>query len=67
LESAHHAMIGAYRGRNWAEALERLNTCRAQAPEILQPLYQLYQERINSFRESPPPPDWDGVFAALTK
>lgn len=67
LESAHHAMIGAYRGRNWAEALEGLNTCRAQAPEILQPFYQLYEERINSFRESPPPPDWDGVFAALTK
>jgi adenylate cyclase len=30
LESAHHAMIGAYRGRNWADALERLNTCRAR-------------------------------------
>ena len=67
LESAHHAMIGAYRGRNWPEALEKLNTCRAQAPEILQPFYQLYEERINSFRDSPPPPDWDGVFAALTK
>ncbi len=67
LETAHDAMIGAYRGRRWAEALTELETCRAQAPEILQPVYQLYEERIVNFRESPPPPDWDGVYAALTK
>jgi hypothetical protein len=47
--------------------LERLETCRAQAPEILQSLYQLYEERITDFRQAPPPLDWDGVYAALTK
>jgi adenylate cyclase len=67
LETAHNAMIDAYRGRRWAEALERLETCRAQAPEILQSLYQLYEERITDFRQAPPPLDWDGVYAALTK
>jgi adenylate cyclase len=67
LESAHNALISAYRERNWAEALARLETCRAQAPEILQPFYQLYEERIANFREAPPQGDWDGVFAALTK
>jgi adenylate cyclase len=67
LEAAHNAMIGAYRERRWTEALERLETCRAQAPEILQSLYQLYEERIVNFRQAPPPVDWDGVYAALTK
>jgi adenylate cyclase len=67
LESAHNALISAYRERNWAEALARLESCRAQAPEILQPFYQLYEERIVNFREAPPPSDWDGVYAALTK
>jgi adenylate cyclase len=67
LETAHDAMIGAYRGRNWAEALARLETCRTQAPEILQLLYHLYEERIMNFDQSPPPLDWDGVYAALTK
>jgi adenylate cyclase len=67
LETAHNAMIDAYRGRKWAEALERLETCRAQAPEILQSLYRLYEERIINFRQAPPPLDWDGVYAALTK
>jgi adenylate cyclase len=67
LESEHNALIGAYRERNWAEALARLETSRTQAPEILQAFYQLYEERIVNFREAPPPADWDGVFAALTK
>ncbi len=67
LKNAHDAMIGAYRGREWAEGLAQLETCRTQAPEILQPVYQLYEERIVNFRESPPPADWDGVYAALTK
>jgi adenylate cyclase len=67
LETAHNGMIGAYRGRKWTEALTELKNCRAQAPEILQLLYQLYEERIINFREAPPPPDWDGVYAALTK
>jgi adenylate cyclase len=60
-------MIDAYRGRKWAQALERLETCRAQAPEILQSLYQPYEDRIVNFRQAPPPLDWDGVYAALTK
>jgi adenylate cyclase len=67
LESAHNAMISAYRGLDWAEALEKLKICRAQAPKILQLLYQLYEERIVNFCQSPPPLEWDGVYAALTK
>jgi adenylate cyclase len=67
LETAHNAMIGAYRSGKWAEAFARLETCRAQAPEILQLFYQLYEERIINFGQSPPPLDWDGVYAALTK
>jgi adenylate cyclase len=67
LESAHDAMIAAYRAREWDAALEHLETCRAQAPEILQGVYELYEERITDLRAAPPPADWDGVFAALTK
>ncbi|MEM0953164.1 MAG: adenylate/guanylate cyclase domain-containing protein [Pseudomonadota bacterium] len=32
-----------------------------------QPLYALYLERIQAFLDSPPPPDWDGVFVATSK
>jgi adenylate cyclase len=67
LASAHGAMITAYRGREWAEALAQLETCRNQAPDILRGFYLLYEERITNLVASPPPASWDGVFAALTK
>jgi adenylate cyclase len=67
LENTHDAMIAAYRAREWGAALEHLESCRAQAPEIVQGVYELYEERITDLRADPPPADWDGVFAALTK
>jgi adenylate cyclase len=67
LESEHDAMIAAYRARQWDTALAHLESCRTQAPEAIQGVYELYEERINDLRADPPPADWDGVFAALTK
>jgi adenylate cyclase len=66
LKATHEAMLAAYRSRSWREALDRLNGCSSMAPQ-LEGLYDLYRERIESFLESPPPPDWDGVFVALKK
>ena len=67
LKAYHAAMLAAYRDRRWAEALELLEACRAQAPETLQAFYALYEERIANFRTTPPPADRDGVLVALTK
>jgi adenylate cyclase len=66
LSGAHGGMLSAYRTRQWPEALERLGQCAAMAPH-LEGLYDLYRERIESFLQSPPPPEWDGVFVALKK
>jgi len=67
LEGAHDAMIAAYRTRQWDAALEHLESCRSQAPESIQGVYELYEDRITNLRADPPPADWDGVFAAETK
>jgi len=67
LATSHEAMIVEYRRRQWDDALAQLDACRAQAPEILQYVYQLYETRIADLRAAPPPSDWDGVYAALTK
>jgi adenylate cyclase len=67
LESAHDAMIRAYRRKDWTTALSELESCRSQAPEIVQFVYQLYEQRLADLQASPPPPDWYGVFAALMK
>src|SRR3981081_770650 len=60
-------MIRAYRRRDWTTALSELESCRAQAPEIAQYVYQLYEQRIADLQAAPPPADWDGVYAALMK
>jgi hypothetical protein len=33
----------------------------------VQYVYELYEQRIADLQATPPPPDWDGVYAALMK
>ena len=35
--------------------------------EVLSLLYNLYETRIRNYIENPPPEDWNGAFALLTK
>src|SRR5438309_2255545 len=67
LESAHDSMIHAYRRKDWETAHRELESCRSQAPEIVQYVYELYEQRNADLQATPPPPDWDGVYAALMK
>jgi len=67
LETAHNDMIAAYRRQDWTKTLDCIDACRAQAPEILQGVYELYEKRTLDLTAAPPPPDWDGVFTALSK
>lgn len=54
-----------YRGENWDMAeLQFLNLANAHPDRAL---YREYVERIAIFRNSPPPPGWDGVFTHQTK
>ena len=62
----HQAMIAAYRRQDWAGAAAALAACRSMAP-MLAALYELYEKRISDYSTRPPPPDWDGVYVALTK
>jgi adenylate cyclase len=61
-------MLACYRGRDWDGALAAIergrNTDEANSLELL---YRLYEARIRGFLENPPPPDWNGAFALLTK
>ncbi len=61
----HHEALASYRAQRFDEAFEWF----AGTPPIaaLERLYVLYRERIAMFRETPPPPDWDGVFEVRTK
>lgn len=61
-------MRAAYRKQEWERAQKVLSSCRQQQNGFdLGRLYDLYEARIEAFQQTPPPPDWDGVFTMETK
>jgi adenylate cyclase len=66
LRDRHLAMLAAYRGQRWDEALALLAECGG-LDERLDDLYDVYATRIHAMAQDPPGPNWDGVFVATTK
>ena len=60
--------LACYRKRDWDGAMRALDVAQS-APEThgLQEIFAMYRERIATFRVTPPPDAWDGVFAFDTK
>ncbi len=56
------------RNRDWDGALAAIARGRkTDEANSLELLYNLYEARIRGYIESPPPEDWNGAFALLTK
>ncbi|MDE2332193.1 MAG: adenylate/guanylate cyclase domain-containing protein [Bradyrhizobium sp.] len=61
-------MLACYRSRDWNGALEAIERGRkTDAARSLELLYNLYEVRILNYQKNPPPEDWNGAFALLTK
>jgi adenylate cyclase len=61
-------MLACYRGRDWQGALASIERGRrTDEAGALDYLYKLYEARIRDYQNSPPPDDWNGAFALLTK
>jgi adenylate cyclase len=61
-------MLACYRSRDWEGALAAIERGRrTDDARTLQQLYDLYETRIRGFQENPPPDDWNGAYALLTK
>ena len=61
-------MLACYRSRDWDGALEAIKRGRTtDDAHALELLYDLYEARILDYLKSPPPEDWNGAFALLTK
>jgi adenylate cyclase len=61
-------MLACYRSRDWDGALAAIERGRrSDDGRTLEYLYNLYEARIQGYRENPPPEDWNGAFALLTK
>ena len=61
-------MLACYRSRDWDGALAAIARGRkSEGAENLRSLYDLYEARIGGYRKDPPPDDWNGAYALLTK
>jgi adenylate cyclase len=61
-------MLACYRGRDWDGALMTIERGRkTDDANSLELLYDLYEARIRGYQKDPPPEDWNGAFALLTK
>jgi adenylate cyclase len=61
-------MLACYRNRDWEGALAAIARGRkTDEANSLELLYNLYEARIRGYLENPPPQDWNGAFALLTK
>ena len=61
-------MLSCYRTRDWEGALAAIARGRkTDEANSLELLYNLYEARIRGYLENPPPEDWNGAFALLTK
>ncbi len=61
-------MLACYRNRDWDGALAAIERGRrSDDARSLEYLYNLYESRIRNYLENPPPADWNGAFALLTK
>jgi adenylate cyclase len=61
-------MLSCYRNRDWEGALAAIaRGRRTDEANSLELLYDLYEVRIRGYLENPPPQDWNGAFALLTK
>jgi adenylate cyclase len=61
-------MLACYRGRDWQGAMAAIERGRhTDEVRSLELLFNLYEARIRNFQDAPPPEDWNGAFALLTK
>ena len=60
-------MLAAYRRKDWSGAEAAIAACQALGLATLEAFYDAYLARIATWRESPPPDEWDGAYTALMK
>ena len=61
-------MLACYRSRDWEGALAAIERGRrTDEARTLELLYNIYEARIRGYQTNPPPDDWNGAFALLTK
>ena len=63
----HDWMLQAYKDQKFKDALDACRVLKKNSPREFKTYYTAFEARIKAFIQKPPPPEWDGVYAASTK
>lgn len=63
--SKYHKGLDFYFAQQWDNAFELMTELKEKYPD--RKIYQIYLDRINEFKVTPPPADWDGVYVHKSK
>ncbi len=67
LEKSHIKILDFYFSQKWQECLIEIETAKILCNNLMSEYYEIMSKRINEFKKSPPPKDWDGVYVATSK
>ena len=67
LESKHNTILNYYFNQKWSDALNEMKLAKSLCKNLMSDYYDMMSERINEYKKSPPPENWDGVFVATSK
>ncbi|WP_069185641.1 CHASE2 domain-containing protein [Candidatus Terasakiella magnetica] len=66
----HAKLLKAYRNQEWAQVREDIIVANKMIDDLGMEhhgLYDLYEDRMQDYEQTPPGDDWDGVFVATSK
>ena len=64
---SHKDFIYYYRNKQWSKCAEYYKILSTAFDGEMKEYYDMMMERIEEYKKTPPPQDWDGVFRANTK
>ena len=67
LEKSHIKILDYYFSQKWQECLNEIETAKILCNTLMSEYYEIMSKRINEFKKSPPPNNWDGVYVATSK
>ena len=66
-ENKHNKILKSYFNQKWDDCLNEMNTAKNLCNNLMSDYYNIMSERINEYKEKPPPQNWDGVYVATSK
>ena len=67
LENKHDKILKSYFNQKWNDCLNEMNIAKNLCNNLMNDYYNIMSERINEYKEKPPPQNWDGVYVATSK